>query len=185
MIFEQDVNIPGIVFHHGIDATADLLNAQQGYLSAEVTGFMKNMMKYPGFSWGMRVLQTIGQNITIAAGVGIDRFGARLYHAQDASYGIIPPVIGSTVFYLCVRAVSTRTSYKVHPYNWTRRPTEEVIGIEFFSENTYSTDIYGNIYPSSGNGLVVAKITISGTTYMWNDVYKNTRSPNLKMKNGL
>ena len=184
MISSQNLKMPSIIFYHGIDATADLLNASQQYLSTEISERTRDMIKYPGFSWGLRVASAVGQTLTITQGVGIDRFGARLEQSQDASYGIAPPVLGQSSFYLCVRALPSNITYKVHSYDGTRKPTEYVVGLEFFGEASFSTDAYGNVYPVNGNGLVIAKITISGSSYSWDDVTSGTRSPNLKMRDG-
>jgi hypothetical protein len=190
MVNTQNLKMPGVVFSHDVDATADLLNAEQQFLATEITERTRDMMQYPGYSWGIRVATVQGQSVTITAGVGIDKYGARLVHPHDASYGIKPPVNtnSSTTnsFYLCVKALPENALYKVHPYDGTRKPIETVIGLEFFSEllANATIDSYGNKYPSNSNGLIIAKLSVNGSSYVWDDISAGTRSPVLKMRDG-
>lgn len=184
MVVSENQKLSGVRFFHGFDATADLLNALQQYVSTELTERTRDLVKYPGFSWGFRVGSVSGQNVTIVKGVGFDQQGARLYQRVDGSYGIVPPTTSTTAFYLCAKAVSKDVLYKTHPYDGSRLPVERVVAIQFFTDTSVYTDADGNVYPSANNGLVVAKLTVSGSSYVVDDLTTGTRSPNLTLRNG-
>jgi len=177
MVSTSNMTMNGITFYRGADATADLFNSMTQYISTEITNRTRDLIKAPGFVWGLHIAQASGQLLTITSGVGVDNNGVRLAHLSDGSYIIQPPIVGTASFYLCMKAAPVNVAYKVHPYDGSRKPTETVIGIEFFSSSTITTDIYGNIYPTAG-GLVLARLDSNSNTYTYNE---SIRSPNLTM----
>jgi len=188
MVVEQNRKVSGVYFHHGLDVTADMLNALQQFLNSETADRTKDFIKYPGFAWGLQIGAISGQSITITAGVGFDKQGRRLYHPSSAGYKISFPATGSgqNVGYLVVKAYAKDVLYKVHPYNGTRLPVETAVGLEFSVDLSYSTDSAGNVYPSDNDGLVIAQLTISGATYDFDSVIANSnRSPFLTLRNGV
>ena len=187
MVVEQNRRIAGVKFYHGIDVTADMLNALEQYLSTELTDRTKDFTKYAGFAWGLEIGNVSGQSITITSGVGIDQLGRRLYHPASASYKITFPASGSgqNEGFLCVRAFAKDVSYKVHPYDGVRKPVETAVGLEFFVDVSSFTDSVGNRYPSDNNGLVLTKLSISGATYNYDSLIENNnRSPYLTLRDG-
>lgn len=187
MVGEQNIRLSGVQFHHGIDATAELLNAVQQYVSTELTERTKDFIRNTGFAWGLKIGRIDGQSITITQGVAFDQYGTRLYHSSDASYKLAFPATATNTGYLCMKAYPKNVLYKIHPYDGTRHPVETVIGIQFYVDTAVYTDPETNVYPSSGEGLVVAKLTVSGATYDWKDyntATEHNRSPNLKLRDG-
>lgn len=190
MVGEQNLRMAGVVFHHGIDATADLLNALEQYLSNELTERTRDMLKYAGFAWGLRIGRIDGQAITVTQGVAFDQQGIRIYQDADIGYKLSFPPDGGTSGYLCVRAAPRTALFKVHPYDGSRHPVETVIAAEFYIDKTVLVSPLGFRYPSDGNGLVLAKLTVSGSTYQWDDTtvaggIPTTRSPNIKLRDGV
>ena len=191
MVGEQNKYISGVQFHHGIDVTAELLNALQQYLSTELTERTRDFIKYAGFAWGFRIGRIDGQSITVTQGVAFDQHGTRLYQDADVSYKLGFPPTGGNTGYLCMKAYPKDVLYRVHPYDGTRHPVETVIGVQFYIDTATSTDVTGNVYPSTNEGLVIAKLTVSGATYAWNDTdvttqgIRLTRSPDLKLRDGI
>ena len=184
MIVEDTRQIPTIQFHHGYDVTADALNAMSQYLNTELAARTRDFTEYPGFSFGLQVGSISGQSITITQGVGFDQQGQRLLHPNSAAYTITFPSTGAGVTsgYLCVKAVPKDISYKIHPYTGERLPVESTVALEFFVDLELSTNAQGKIYPSAGDGLIIAKLIISGVSYESDAV--NFRSPYIKMKDG-
>jgi hypothetical protein len=184
MILDQSLNLPGVIGNHGFDLTSDLLNISQQFTTGYFTEVLQDLIKYPGFSWGLQVGDVVRQNITITSGAALDQLGVRLYHPSAASYKISVPAgtPKNSDLYLCVKSAITSAAYKVHPVNGTRHPTETVVGLEFFiSATTPFTDSHGNKYPSDNNGLIICKMNLSGVSYQ---VDNSVRSPNLTLKNG-
>ena len=191
MVGEQNKRLPGVDFHRGLDVTAEMLNGLQQYLARELVERTRDFIKYPGWAWGFKIGRIDGQSVTITQGVGFDQFGVRLYHDKDAAYKLAFPAATSTatagnVGYLCVRAYPTAVQYQVHPYDGTRQPTEIAMGVQFYIDlaaNLY-TDAKSHLYAAGNNGLVLAKLTIVGATYQWDDATATSRSPNLTMHDG-
>jgi hypothetical protein len=184
MIIEEERQISTTQFHKGYDVTADMLNAMSQYLNREIADRTKDLMDYPGFAYGFKIGAISGQTITITAGSGFDQSGRRLYHPASKSYKIAFPSSGTgiTTGYLCVKAYEKDIDYRIHPYTGERLPVETYVGLEFFIDfNTY-TNSQAKIYPSDNNGLVLAKLTVSGVSYEADQI--NFRSPFIKMKIG-
>jgi len=181
MLVEEGLNLPGVVFNHGFDVTADNLNMLQQYLINELTDITKDFIKYAGFSWGLEVGDISGHNITITAGVGIDQNGIRLNHPSNASYKLYVPTGASDSVYLCVKAAIQPTGYKVHPYDGTRHSTETVVGLEFFIDTSVYLGLDGWKYPSGNDGLIISKLNVVGNSYALDT---EVRSPNLTLKDG-
>lgn len=186
-VVEQNRKISGVQFHKGFDVTSDFLNAMQQYLSTELADRTKDFIQYPGFAYGLRIGGVNGMSVTVTAGVGYDGTGQRLYHPSSAVYKVGFPTtgMGSTFGYFCVKAYAKDVSYRIHPYSGERLPVETAVGLEFFVDtaNPYA-DSYGNSYPSSGEGLIIAKLTVLGAGYDYEDTGTN-RSPFLKLRDGL
>lgn len=184
MVVEQNRKIPGIYFNRGFDVTADILNAMQQYLDDEIINRTKDFIEYPGFAYGFQVGSISGQSITITSGVGFDQEGRRLYQSKSQSYRVSFPSTGSDITdgYLCVKAYAKDIKYKIHPFNGERLPVETSLGLELFIDTEYYISPQGNVYPSDNNGLVLTKLTISGSSYTWDStVY---RSPYIKLRDG-
>lgn len=171
----------GVCFHRGLDATADMLNAYQQYLSTEITNRTKDLTKTAGFIYGLSVVEGVGQNVLITKGTAIDQRGARLTLKTNTGIGVTPPAANNTEdsFYLCVRAKFTPVRYDQHPYDGSRHPMEHIIGLEFFTNLT--TEVYTAIdgitkYPKDNNGMILARLTQAGSGYA---IYMNEgdRSP--------
>lgn len=184
MIIEDTRQISTVQFHRGYDVTADMLNALSQYLNTELADRTKDFMEYAGFAFGFAVGNITGQSIVVTEGVGLDQLGRRLYHPNSASYKVTFPSTGTgtTTGFLCVRAFPKDISYRIHPYTGERLPIETVVGLEFFVDLEISTNAQGKIYPSDNNGLVLAKLTLSGVSYTAEQV--TNRSPLVKMKDG-
>lgn len=184
MILEQNRYLSTVNFYNGYDVTADMLNAQEQYLDSEVINRTKDFMKYPGFSFGLKIGTVTGQSVTITQGVGFDQEGRRLEHPKDISYKISFPTLtsGTNTGYLCVRTFSKNISYRNHPYTGKRLPIETALGLEFYIDLNFSQDSFGNIYPSDNVGLIIGKLTIIGKTYEYEQV--TNRSPFIAMKDG-
>jgi hypothetical protein len=181
MLVEQGLNLPGVVFNHGYDVTADNLNVLQQCLINELTDITKDFIKYPGFSWGFQIGDIAGQNITITAGAAVDQNGIRLNHPSATAYKISAPTSSTGTIYLCVKASIQSVGFKIHPYDGTRHSTETVVGLEFFIDSAIYTGVDGSLYPSDNNGLIISNLTISGSTY---GLGTGVRSPNLTLKDG-
>ena len=186
MIIEDTRQISTVQFHKGYDVTADMLNALSQYLNTELADRTKDFIEYPGFAFGFNIGAITGQSIIVTAGVGFDQQGRRLYHPSAASYKVSFPSTGSGVTsgFLCVRAFSKDIAYRVHPYTGVRLPVETAVGLEFFVDLTTYPNTQGKVYPSANNGLVLAKLTISGVSYEADSPTDETRSPFIKMKDG-
>jgi len=184
MVLENTRQISTINFHHGYDVTADMLNALAQYFNTELADRTKDFIENPGFAFGMVVGNITGQSITISQGVGFDQQGRRLYHPASSAYKLSFPASGTgyTSGYLCVKAYPKNIDYRIHPYTGERLAVETAIGLEFFVDLSISTNSAGKIYPSGGDGLVIAKLTISGVSYEVDQT--ENRSPYLKMRDG-
>ena len=188
-ISELNTDMPGAVFNTGVDVTAEMLTAVQQYMANEVLMRSKDFIKYAGFAWGLRVGAIVGQTVQISAGVGFDKDGIRLEHPETRTYDIVFPSTGTLEGYLCVKGVAQNISYRVHPYSGERKAVESAIALSFFVDSAYSDDTEGHIYPSAGEGLVIAKLTASGADYQYVDTMEsdNTsiyRSPYLTLQDG-
>jgi len=188
MVGEQNIRMPGVQFNRGMDVTAEMLNGLQQYLSNELSERTRDLVKYPGFAWGLRVGAISGQSITITKGVGFDQYGSRIYHDTDAAYKLTFPFSTTStnnVGYLCVQAQLAPALYKVHPYDGTRHSVESVTSLVFSIQ--LEDDLYKDftrIYAPGNNGLVIARLTISGSSYNSSDASADDRSPMLTLRNG-
>jgi hypothetical protein len=187
MIGDNNIRMPGVQFHRGIDVTAETLNGLQQYLSKELSERTRDLIKYAGFAWGLKVGRIDGQSITITQGVGFDQYGTRLYQNSDKAYKLTFPAAAGTEGFLCVKSTPTDVQYKVHPYDGTRHPVETVIALQFYiaAGAALYIDSIGNLYGPDNNGLVLAKLWIDGSSYGWDDVTSTSRSPNLTMRDGV
>ena len=183
MVIEQNIRMPGVNFQPGIDVTAETLNGLQQYLSKELAERSRDLVKFPGFAWGLKIGRIDGQTVTITQGVGFDQYGSRLYQDRDVAYRLLFSASNtSTTGYLCVRGVPTPTLYKVHPYNGTRKTIEQVISLSFTIDNDVYADGLGHYYGSGNSGLVIAQLKNVGASYSSDEAW---RSPVLTMQNGL
>lgn len=165
-----NTRMSGVCFHRGLDATADMLNAYQQYMSTEITHRTRDITKTFGLVYGLAVVESVGQNVIITKGTAIDQQGARLTLKTNTGIGVVPPALENMTdsFYLCVRAKFTSIRYDQHPYDGSRYPMESVIGLDFFTNSV--TDLYTSfdgigIYPKDNNGIVLARLTQAGTGY--------------------
>lgn len=180
MITYRNGDMPGIQFSRGMDVTADQLTAMEQYLSVEIQERTKDMIKVPGFVWGFRIGSISGQNIVLTAGEAFDRNGRRLTQPRSIGYKVTFPSNSSNSAYLILKANPKDSGYRVHPYNGSRKPTENIVGLEVIIETDITVTPNGN-YSSSDYGLILADITVSGNTYNWS---YTSRSPNLQMQDG-
>lgn len=180
----QNRNMNGAVFNRGFDITADLLTISQQYLATAIQYRSRDFIKYPGFAWGMRIAAVTGKSITITKGTGYDQEGVRLNHLSTTAYQIEMPDTGDREGWLCARAWSEDVLFQVHPYDGTRHATETVVGVEFYIDVDRYVDAVGNYYPSDNSGIIIAKITVAGTSYTWDDTSTGNRSPILTMQDG-
>ena len=183
-ITTRNGDMPGIQFNRGMDVTSDMLTGLEQYVDTEILERTKDFIKTCGFVYGFRVGAISGQSITITAGEAFDQLGRRFEQPTDISYKVSFPSTGGTSGYLCIKANPIDSAYQVHPYDGTRKSTESVMGLTVFVDTSFYTDSKGYIYPSDNNGLVLAKLTVSGVSYSYDDIASN-RSPLLILKDGI
>lgn len=183
------IRMPGITCQTGMDVSADLLNAMQGYQAMELTERLTDLIGYAGFVWGIRIAKADGTLLTLTKGVGFDQRGVRMELPSNVIYKVTDPNDGRTSFYLCMRMVYAPIKYKNRFYDGVRLPVEYAVGVEFFIESDVSTTLDNRVYPLDNIGLVIAKLAKTGSSYTWTDVddprVGAVRSPRIATKNGV
>lgn len=181
MLQQANIHVPGVVFTHNTDVTADMLNAMQQYLASELATRTQDFMLYPGFSYGLYVSSITGSYAVISKGSAIDQNGGRLYTTSDITFGLVSPSASVSVFYLCVKGVNTPATYIVNKYDGSKIPMESVLSLQFFTalNEDLHIDAAGHVYAPNNDGLVLAKISQSGDGFGWSD---RVRSPILTMR---